>query len=450
MSTNKCFKSLKTLLFSSTLMLALAGCATDALQAEATDQLLLTNVNIVDTSQSAIRSGALLIAGGVIQAELSGAPTDFGGKIVDLKGRWLVPGLIDMHVHAFGNRAPDTPNDSPGIEAISIRLLYAGVTGFVDLFGDEPNLMEVKERQQAKQFFGADVFASLSCITAPKGHCSEYGIPTRTLTSPEEAQQHISALATNGADVIKIVYQPSDDQPSIDKPTFKGLVSAADALGLSTIVHIKTWQDIRDSIEVGATAITHTPRAPIPRDMPALMASAGITIIPTLTVETDLTDFVFDASVTEDPLAQAMTTTQILGSYTSYAIQERWQDRLPRWSAANAQTLENVRQMNAAGVNILAGTDSGNWGTIQGYSLHREMLKLTQAGLTNWQALAASTTKARAFMKLAPEWQRGTPASFIVLNSSPVENIENTKDIFMVIHNGVIVDRDAVRLSGRD
>ncbi|MGK0473210.1 MAG: dihydroorotase-like cyclic amidohydrolase, partial [Candidatus Azotimanducaceae bacterium] len=153
MSTNKCFKSLKTLLFSSTLMLALAGCATDALQAEATDQLLLTNVNIVDTSQSAIRSGALLIAGGVIQAELSGAPTDFGGKIVDLKGRWLVPGLIDMHVHAFGNRAPDTPNDSPGIEAISIRLLYAGVTGFVDLFGDEPNLMEVKERQQAKQFF---------------------------------------------------------------------------------------------------------------------------------------------------------------------------------------------------------------------------------------------------------------------------------------------------------
>jgi imidazolonepropionase-like amidohydrolase len=145
-----------------------------------------------------------------------------------------------------------------------------------------------------------------------------------------------------------------------------------------------------------------------------------------------------------------MTTTQILGSYTSYAIQERWQDRLPRWSAANAQTLENVRQMNAAGVNILAGTDSGNWGTIQGYSLHREMLKLTQAGLTNWQALAASTTKARAFMKLAPEWQRGTPASFIVLNSSPVENIENTKDIFMVIHNGVIVDRDAVRLSGRD
>lgn len=405
-------------------------------------ELLLANVNIVDIVQNSIRHGSILIKQGKVIAEFNRIPKTYNGKIIDLDNRWIIPGLIDLHVHAFGNRAPNSPNDNPGIERISQRALFAGVTGFLDLFGDEDTLIKARSRQRNGKYFGADIYASLSCLTAPNGHCTEYGIKTRTMENEEQAQLVVNDLATLGPDVVKIVYQPSDDQPSISKQTFRAAVEASAKHNIRTVVHIKTWQDIRDAIEVGANAVTHVPKGIIPDDIPKLMAQSGIAIIPTLTVETDLTDFVFTPSVLKSRLAIAMTTQGIIQGYSNDKTLEKWSDREEKWRSADAEKMMSVQKKHKYGVKILVGTDSGNWGTIQGFSVHRELYKLTQAGLNAWQALAAATTEAGKFLGINYGFTEGSQASFVVLDASPIENILNTQKIHMVIHHGVVVNQD--------
>jgi len=104
--------------------------------------------------------------------------------------------------------------------------------------------------------------------------------------------------------------------------------------------------------------------------------------------------------------------------------------------------------MADAGVTILAGSDAANWGTIHGYSLHRELLNLVEAGLSPWQALAASTTDAGAFLGRSFGVQPGDEANLVVLSASPIEDIRNTQQISMVIQHGRVIDRDTLEIPG--
>ncbi|AZZ96061.1 amidohydrolase family protein [Pseudoalteromonas sp. R3] len=412
------------------------------------DTLLLTQVQIVDTEKQKIRRGAVLIEQGKIAAEYAVPPANFKGQILNLNNRWLIPGLIDMHVHAFGNRAPHAKSDFAGTEKISQRVLYTGVTGFVDLFGHEQSQIAARQKQRTGAFLGADIYSSLSCLTAPKGHCTEYGLETRTMSTPEEAVVQVQSLAKAKPDVIKVVYQPSDDQPSIDKATFSAIVQQSNQLGIKTIVHLKTWQEVSDAIEVGASAFTHIPGTPIPAGLADKIAKTKMVVIPTMTVHTDLTDFLFDKTVLASELVQAMTTPDIIAGYQSEQTMKKWGDREAKWRKLDDQRTANLAALVKAGVTVLAGTDAGNYGTIQGYSVHREILKFTQAGMTNWQALAAATTKAGTFLGIDNTLQTGAQASFVVLDASPIEDIQNTQKIHTVIHQGQVVDRALVLKNG--
>jgi imidazolonepropionase-like amidohydrolase len=172
------------------------------------------------------------------------------------------------------------------------------------------------------------------------------------------------------------------------------------------------------------------------------MAARGVYSIPTLAVETDRADFIADRSVLDNPLAVELTTDDIIAAYRSEEVVEHAAERRERQAARTALVLASVKAMSDAGVVILSGTDSGNWGTIQGYSIHRELLKLVAAGLTPWQALAASTTKAGEFLGRDYGVGPGAEANLVILEASPIEDIRNTQRIFMVIHHGNVVDRE--------
>jgi imidazolonepropionase-like amidohydrolase len=403
--------------------------------------LLLTNAYVVDPASQEVRKTNVLIREGMIVAAPDRVPRGFSGQIVNLDGKWIIPGLNDMHTHSYGNQIPGEASDSPGTEVVARRLLYAGVTGFLDLFGDEATLYQLRARQDAGEIGGADIFASLSCLTATAGHCTEYGVPTRTMDSPDEARRVVADLAKKQPDVIKIVYQPSDDQPSINRETFAAAVATANKNGIKTVVHVKTWQDVRDSVAVGASAITHVPRGSIPDDIAGLMARNGVVSIPTLTVETEFVDFLNDPAVLDNPMAIAVTSQAVVDAYRTDELRERYADRREEFEQRNAVTLNSVKVLAAAGVSILTGTDAGNWGTIQGYSVHRELVKMVKAGLTTWQALAASTTAAGEFLGRPFGVNPGDEANLVVLDASPIEDIRNTQRIISVIHHGEIVRR---------
>ena len=138
----------------------------------AAQDLFLKNGSFVDPAAREMRRGNLLIRDGAIAGFPSRAPQDFSGQTVDLEERWVIPGLNDLHTHSYGNMAPGRVMEFAGTATIARRMLYAGVTGFLDLFGNEESLYRLRERQRAGEVGGADLFASLSCMTAPDGHCN--------------------------------------------------------------------------------------------------------------------------------------------------------------------------------------------------------------------------------------------------------------------------------------
>ncbi|MDH3457687.1 MAG: amidohydrolase family protein [Gemmatimonadota bacterium] len=418
------------------LLLAAAGPA-------ATQELLLTNAQIVDPARSQVHNGSLLIVDGHIVGSPTAIPEGFAGETLDLGGMWVMPGLVDLHTHSYGNMAPGNQMDPPGTAIVAKRMLYAGVTAFLDLFGDEETMYALRSKLRAGEVEGAELFASLSCLTATEGHCTEYGVPTRTMDTPDEARRTVADLAVREPDVVKIVYAQTGTMPSIDKPTLVAAVAAATGRGIRTVVHVNTWQDVRDAVAAGASAVTHVPASEeVPPDLARDMAVRGVASIPTLAVETDFLDFVTDESVLANPLATALTTTAIIDAYRSDDVRAHVAEDVKARRRRTRTILSSVKTMADVGVTILAGTDAGNWGTIQGYSLHRELVKLVAAGLSSWDALAAATTRAGAFLGRSFGVSAGDEANLVVLDASPIDDIRNTQRIVMIIQRGRVVNRD--------
>jgi imidazolonepropionase-like amidohydrolase len=96
-------------------------------------------------------------------------------------------------------------------------------------------------------------------------------------------------------------------------------------------------------------------------------------------------------------------------------------------------------------VTLLTGTDAGNLGVIQGFSVHREIEKLVDAGLDAWQALAAATTNASALLGRRYGLTAGCEANLVILDASPIDDVRNTQAIRLVIHHGKRIDREALR-----
>ncbi len=242
---------------------------------------------------------------------------------------------------------------------------------------------------------------------------------------------------------MKLIYAHTSEEtwrpprPSIDRATLEAAVEAAAELGLPTVVHVRSWQDVRDSAEAGATAVTHLPDDPIPGDLAALMAARGTYLIPTLAVADPV--LWTRPEALDSPLLRAVTSPAIVDSYR---YDERNQRLVEGLGSVQPVRFRAVRELAEAGVPVLSGSDAGNLAVILGWSLHRELALLVEAGLSPWQALASSTTTAGELLGRAWGLSTGDEGSVVVLDASPIDDIANTERIWGVVHHGTLVDRE--------
>ncbi|MXX70400.1 MAG: amidohydrolase family protein [Gemmatimonadetes bacterium] len=344
---------------------------------------------------------------------------------LDGRGHTLIPGLIDGHVHSFLSTLRDA--------------LRFGVTTVLDQSTDPAFAAAQRPaREEVARGTEADLFSAGMTATAPEGHGTQYGIPVETLTGPDEATEWVRARKTEGSDWIKIIYEDGSafdmEIPSLDGETVAAVIAAAHAEGLAAVVHVSTLETALEAMAFGADGLVHVWRDEVVSEADARrFREAGIFVVPTLSVMVSADDSALAALVRE-------TDETMLSPIQRQTLDGRFSGGL---AEGGDVAMENVRRLRAAGVRLVAGTDSPNPGTGAGISMHGELRLLARAGMGNAEALAAATSVAADAFGIAGRGRiaEGRLADLVLVRGDLERDVSRSHDIVAIWKDGYLVDR---------
>ena len=341
--------------------------------------------------------------------ELSVQRPDLDLPYRETQGQVLMPGLIDAHVHVWG-------------DALAQSLDF-GVTTVIDMFGDPSFLQQHKAaRAEAQQAKHADIFGAGYLVTAPNGHGTQYGIRVPTLSGPSAAPQAVAKRLDSGSDFIKIVYTQADavyqHAPSISYAELEATVKAAHQAQQLAVVHVADHASAMDAVKAGADGLVHSFfDRPASDELVQLMRTNGTFIIPTMALyegmlRGELNETLLTAENIKLPASAQASLNQ---SFDNTQFPTHFYDNL----------LFTTERLYQAGVPILAGSDAPNPSTAHGWSLLVELEMLQRAGLSLEAVLRAATaTPAQAFA--LPHQGRiaeGMKADLLLLDANATMNL---------------------------
>jgi imidazolonepropionase-like amidohydrolase len=407
----------------------------------------ITNVTVIDAN--GVRAGQNVTISGDRIERVGSTAAPAGARIVDGTGRFLIPGLWDMHVHFINTTELAAP-----------LFLANGVTTVRDLGGDLAQIDFISNKITNGELAGPRILRAGPVLDGPK-----VDAPARlTVTTPEEGREAVRMLKARGVDCIKTHNAITSDvlaavaaearknglQVAAHLPATITAVDAARA-GVASIEHVVSLveHDMREAIRQGATE----PEAAIAVTSDAAMAIVdaqlkkyGVWVDPTL--------------VAYDMLARRAEIAADPGPLSAYVAQSTkiiWERYFPFGRSGEAVVIEGrkrafdafirrVSHLRTAGVAVLTGTDSGLRDVIPGFSLHDELRMLVRAGFTPAEALNAATADAARFSGIRDggKIDAGQIADAVLLDANPLDDIGNTRTIRAVIARGKLYDRAAL------
>ena len=373
----------------------------------------------------------------VTPASLRGIPS--GAEIVNAEDQWILPGLIDAHVHA------ESDDDLK-------RMLRWGVTS-VRLMAEDAAKASAAAKASRTRTDIPDLFPAAPIFTTRDGWWADQPAAAnlnRLPDTPEEAREQVRKAADLGAAEIKLMLDDMgwcrDPKPRLarmDAAVAAALLSEATRLKLRASVHAPRLADAREAVAGGATALAHGVLERIDRDTIQRMRKRPVFYIPTMGVFEFLADTrSFVNVVLADPRVAASLTRETLASYSASAYARQYRERYPNIEGVR-QALpalrENLRTLHAAGVPVALGTDM--W-AFPGVGVSIELDLYVRSGLSALEAIRAATeTAARS---LGAGTERGTlvpgkRADLLILNLDPLTDIRNVRAIRSVYKAGVRV-----------
>ncbi len=397
--------------------------------------ILVQDVRVFDGVAAHEHRNVLVRDGVIADADYRGkAPA--GARLVDGKGRTLLPGLIDAHVHTW--------------QHFELPLVF-GVTTQVDMFTGVEVMQRIKKQMaEGRNQHEADVFSAGTLVTSPGGHGTEFPVKIPTLEKGGDAQAFVDARIAEGSHFIKIVMEDGYGDhrfDSLDIGTVKAVIDAAHKRGKLAVVHISSLKDARAVLEAGADGLAHLfVAAQISQaDADALARLAqqkGAFVVPTFSVLESIAG-VKPRDLLDDPQVAGLLDREERG-----ALQAGY-GATPRPGILAAPKMVTAA-MRRAGVPVLAGTDAGNAGTQYGASLHHELAALVDAGLTPREALAAATSAPAKAFRLGQRGriEKGYKADLVLVDGNPLRDIAATRRIVDVWKDGesTAAIRDAQRV----
>lgn len=356
----------------------------------------------------------------VIDGDRIQAIGERSGRETDARGGTLLPGLIDAHSH--------TTTDN-----LETALRF-GVTTELEMTG-------FFTTEQRKNLAGADVRSALMPVSPPDGHPSVFG-PVPTVDGPEDVAAFIAGQVAQGADYVKIMVEEGTvlgvpGLPQLSDETIRKAVTEAHRHNRLAIAHAMAAQATERAINAGVDGLAHLFMDPHTPELVTAIRESGAFVTPCLALNSAAMG-INAAHLAADPRVRAKLSDEWLatleGAFGTYP-QGDFDDVI---ASANA--------LHEAGVDLLAGTDSGfNPGVVggvaHGASLHHELQLLVRAGLSPVQALRAATAlPARRFGltdrgRVAP----GLRADLVLVDGDPTADVGTTLNLRAVWRAGVLV-----------
>src|SRR5271166_330149 len=430
---------------------AFAGAAAAAASAVA-----ITHVTVIDTTGGPPRPDMTVIVKDQRIVELGKSDTvhaPAGAQLVDGSGKYLIPGLWDMHVHeVFGDWIPRNEKVMPPL------FVANGITGVRDMGGDLDVLKVWRAEIAAGRLVGPRMIIADPMLDGP--------VPRFPSSAPvanaADARRWVDELTHRGVDFIKIQslvprdgYFAAADEAKKLGMAFVGHVpdavraSEASNAGQKSIEHFtgifegcSTIEDqlIEGPKSLGRNVATYDPvRA---KTLIALMAKNQTWQVPTLVWERGQW-LIDDIGLSHDPLtkyAPAAWKNRTWPMFTRDIIKDMDTDPLPVRKRFVQMELEMTLAMHRAGVPFMAGTDTAaGVHVFPGFSLHEELARFVQAGLTPMEALQTATRNPAQFLGKLSEVgtiETGKIADLVLLDANPLDDIHNTRKIRAVVLSG--------------
>jgi imidazolonepropionase-like amidohydrolase len=401
----------------------------------------IKNFTLIDgTGRPPLAHAAMIIDNGRIlwvgpAAQLKTAAST---QVIDLQGKYVMPGIINLHVHLGDTIGLDQDAKFFTPENVEKDLkTYAsyGVTTVLSMGTDKDSIFKIRDQQRAGRPTETRVYTAGQGFVFEGGYGGIEGV-NHGVSTVAEVEPAVAAQAAKHVDIIKLWL---DDHLGTKKKMpydiAQAIIVSAHQHHLRVVAHIFYLQDARQLVDYGVDGLAHSVRdKPVDAEFIADMKRHG-TWQEAATLSREASMFVYGQTppYASDPFFTRSILPGVLATLKSPAYQQKVRSD-PDFSMYPGflRTAEhNLKTLADAGVPYGFGTDSGPPGRFPGYFSHWEMELMVQAGLTPMQVITAATGSAAKFLhaKDLGTLEMNKWADLIVLDKNPLDDIKNTRSI---------------------
>lgn len=403
---------------------------------------------IVEQGRFTVVRPAALVTG----ADLAGAHR------IDGRGRYLMPGLVDMHVHLDGgvtvtpNGLREASNDRARGAAVLASYLYSGVTSIYDAGNVPDYIFGLRDDERAGRIAAPRIFATGGIVTYPGSHGSGPG--SVDIDAWPSGREALDALLVRRPDVVKLTLEERGWGarpmiPALPDELLRSLIRGINEAGFRTTVHVSSELRATQAIFAAADALAHPViQGPASEQYFRLLAAKGTPVVTTLTIGENYSRLVEHPEYLDEPLYRKSLSAEQIRALRG-GTRDAWRESLwTHWmKLMTPVAMENLRKLHEAGGVLVLGTDQ-----TLGPAVHRELELLQKAGIPAAALTRIATLNGAIFLGRAQQSgsiEVGKDADAVLLSKDPTRDIRNAREIEQVMKGGVVIDREALPLAGR-
>jgi imidazolonepropionase-like amidohydrolase len=423
---------------------------TSAANAQKASTIAIEHVTVIDgTGRPAIPDATVIIEGDRIsRVSRTQIPIPAGAQRIDGRGKYLIPGMMDVHIHLHGGFAKP-PDERAGIRALQ-SYLYCGVTTVLDVGNNPDFIFGLRDKERNGAIVSTRLLAAGGIVTYPGSHGSDPNMSTNVDSWPQAIPALDKALAYH-PDFLKMTYEEEGwgTRPMITLlpvPLMQHIIEYYNDHGVRTTVHVSNEIRAREAIFVGVDTLAHPDiQGPVSDKFVKLMAARQTPFASTLTIGEGYSRLADHPEFLDQTLYQAVLEPEEIQRLKTTEHEKQAKNRWAKWMAIMTPVAEdNIHRIDSAGGIVALGTDQSI-----GPAVHRELELLVDGGISPMNAIRIATLNSARFLGKDRDMgsvEEGKIADLVLLSADPLADINNTKKIDSVFKAGQLIDRSKLDL----